>query len=96
MPVKDLTVISNNLLRIVSRAQATTYYIPRTAIIGITVSDHLILNTKQGDFKLYTETQHDADKCVSELSEFLSGKKQVRPVRWDMPSPDAMALEELM
>lgn len=95
MPVKDITVISNNLLRIVSKAQRTTYYIPRSAIIGMTVCDDIILNTKQGDFKLHTETQHDADTCVSELSDFMIGKKTVKSVRWDMPAPDPMALELL-
>lgn len=100
MPVKNLTVISNNLLRIVSKAQSTTYYIPRTAIIGITVQEgeDIVLNTKQGDFKLYTETQHEADRCVERLTKFVDGEKyveQVRAPRWDMPFPDPMALELL-
>jgi hypothetical protein len=94
MPVKDLAVISNNLLRIVSKSQGATYYIPRTDIIGITADD-IILNTKTGDFKLHTETQNKADRCVERLTKFVDGEKYVEPVRWDMPVPDYMALELL-
>lgn len=100
MPVKDITVISNNLLRIVSKAQGATYYIPRTAIVGITAQagEDIILSTKTGDFKLHTETQYEADRFVERLTKFVSGEKYIEPARvqrWDMPSPDPMALELL-
>ncbi len=93
MAAKDISVISNTLLRIISRAQGAVYYIPRTAITGIAVTNqHIILNTTGGDYQLYADTEHETQMYVTMIHTFLSDKEtcEAKQMRWDMPAPDAM------